>query len=154
MNLNRRDLLAFLPEVVLCGTIVLLLLLRLVRVLDRYHLGGAALLLSLLEHLDTQVSQAILVAGYSTPPNASDEPVLQDSYDWGLIKSHVRELYFVNSWVDPYGCDAAQGRIMLDHLGGTQIIRNEGHFGDWNQDYPTFELLDRLIVEFPSSPST
>jgi NADH-quinone oxidoreductase subunit N len=41
-----RDLLAFLPEVVLCGTIVLLLLLRLVRALDRYHLGGAALLLT------------------------------------------------------------------------------------------------------------
>ena len=35
--------------------------------------------------------------------------------------------------------------VLLDHLGGTQIVRNDGHFGDWNQDYPTFELLDRLI---------
>ena len=41
-----RDLTAFLPEVVLCGTIVLLLLLRLLRTLDRFHLGGVALLLT------------------------------------------------------------------------------------------------------------
>jgi NADH-quinone oxidoreductase subunit N len=42
-----RDLLAFLPEVVLCGTIVLLLLLRLFRRFDRRHLGGVALVLTL-----------------------------------------------------------------------------------------------------------
>ncbi|HYT91067.1 MAG TPA: NADH-quinone oxidoreductase subunit N, partial [Gemmataceae bacterium] len=41
-----QDLTAFFPEVVLCGTIVLLLLLRLFRVLDRYHLGGVALILT------------------------------------------------------------------------------------------------------------
>jgi NADH-quinone oxidoreductase subunit N len=38
-----RDVLAFLPELVLCGTIVLLLLLRLFRSLDRLHLGWVAL---------------------------------------------------------------------------------------------------------------
>jgi predicted alpha/beta hydrolase family esterase len=116
------------------------------------HSGGAALILALLEHVE--VAQAVLVAGYSTPPNTSDEPVLQESYDWGLIKSHVRELVFVNSWTDPYGCDAAQGRAMLDHLGGTQVVRNDGHFGDWNQDYPTFELLARLIVDSGAPRST
>jgi NADH-quinone oxidoreductase subunit N len=41
------DLLAFLPELVLCGSIVLLLVLRLFRVLDRVHLGGIALGLTL-----------------------------------------------------------------------------------------------------------
>jgi hypothetical protein len=51
----------------------------------------------------------------------------------------------VNSVIDPYGCDAAQGRAMFDRLGGTQIIRDDGHFGDYDQHYPTFELLDRLI---------
>jgi hypothetical protein len=51
----------------------------------------------------------------------------------------------VNSVADPYGCDARQGRAMFDRLGGTQIIRDEGHFGAPGQDYPTFELLDRLI---------
>lgn len=109
------------------------------------HSGGAALLLALLEHLDTTVAQAVLVAGYSTLPNTSAEPVLQDAYDWDAIRSHVRDLYFVNSAVDPYGCDAGQGRDMFDRLGGTLIIRNDGHFGDYDQPYPTFELLDRLI---------
>ncbi|GHJ47048.1 hypothetical protein Cs7R123_43900 [Catellatospora sp. TT07R-123] len=109
------------------------------------HSGGAAFLLALLESLDVTVAQAILVAGYSTQPNASDEPVLQASYDWEAIRSHVRDIYFINSTQDPYGCDAAQGRAMFDRLGGTQIIRDDGHFGDYNQQYDTFELLDRLI---------
>jgi hypothetical protein len=34
---------------------------------------------------------------------------------------------------------------MFDLLGGTQIIRHDGHFGDHDQPYPTFELLDKLI---------
>jgi NADH-quinone oxidoreductase subunit N len=41
-----RDSLAFLPELILCGGIVLLLLLRLFRVFDRVHLGWVALVLS------------------------------------------------------------------------------------------------------------
>ena len=40
-----RDCLAFLPELILCGSIVLLLLLRLIRVFDRIHLGWVALIL-------------------------------------------------------------------------------------------------------------
>jgi hypothetical protein len=43
------------------------------------------------------------------------------------------------------GANAAQGRIMFDHLGGTQIVRDEGHFGDMDDPYESFELLDRLI---------
>lgn len=109
------------------------------------HSGGAALLLAILQHLDTSVAQAILVAGYATPPNTADEPVLQDGYDWAAIRAAVTDIVFVNSRRDPYGCDDAQGRLMFDHLGGTQIIRDDGHFGDHDQPYPTFELLDRLI---------
>ena len=37
------------------------------------HSGGAALILAVLEHIDATVAQALLVAGYSTPPNTSDE---------------------------------------------------------------------------------
>src|SRR4051812_27129018 len=40
------DLLAFLPELILCGTIVLLLVLRLFRHFDRQHLGWWALVLT------------------------------------------------------------------------------------------------------------
>ena len=110
------------------------------------HSGGAALLLAVLEHIDVTVAQAILVAGYSTRPNDDEEPVLQDSYDWAAIRAHVRDAYFVNSTNDPYGCDDTQGRVLLDRIGGTLILRQDGHFGDYDQPYPTFELLDRLIV--------
>lgn len=110
------------------------------------HSGGAALLLAVLEHIEVTVPQAILVAGYSTQPNDSDEPVLQAEYDWEAIRSHVGDAYFVNSTNDPYGCDDAQGRVLFDRIGGTLIIREDGHFGDVGQPYPTFELIDRLIV--------
>jgi serine hydrolase len=109
------------------------------------HSGGAALLLALLEHIDVTVAKAILVAGYSTQPNTSDEPVLQRGYNWPAIKAHARDLYFINSRRDPYGCDDQQGRAMFERLGGTQIVRDDGHFGDYNQPYPTFDLLDKLI---------
>jgi predicted alpha/beta hydrolase family esterase len=109
------------------------------------HSGGAALLLAILEHIDTTVSQAVLVAGYSTPPNTSDEPVLQAGYDWAAIKASVRDVYFINSRHDPYGCDDGQGRALFERLGGTQIVRDDGHFGDYNQPYDSFELLDKLI---------
>lgn len=110
------------------------------------HSGGAALLLAVLEHIDVTVAQAVLVAGYSTRPNEDEEPVLQDSYDWAAIRSHVRDAYFVNSTNDPYGCDDKQGRVLLDRIGGTLIVREDGHFGAHDQPYPTFELIDRLIV--------
>ena len=110
------------------------------------HSGGAALLLAVLEHLDAKVDQSILVAGYSTQPNTDDEPVLQDSYDWAAIRASAGDLYFINSRDDPYGCDDRQGRAMFDQLGGTQIVRDDGHFGDIGQPYDSFELLDRLIA--------
>ncbi len=59
------------------------------------HSGGAALLLAILEHIDTRVGQAILVAGYCTQPNTEDEPVLQDAYDWAAIRASVRDLYWL-----------------------------------------------------------
>lgn len=109
------------------------------------HSGGAALLLAVLEQVNVTVAQAILVAGYCTRPNTEEEPVLQQSYDWAAIRSHVRDIYFVNSRKDPYGCDDSQGRAMFERLGGTQIVRDDGHFGDHHQPYERFELLDALI---------
>lgn len=46
-----RDLLAFLPELIVCGTIVLLLILRLFPALDRWHLSHEALTLTVLAFL-------------------------------------------------------------------------------------------------------
>ncbi|WP_091122233.1 RBBP9/YdeN family alpha/beta hydrolase [Nocardioides terrae] len=104
------------------------------------HSGGAALILALLERLDVTVAQVVLVAGYSTPPNDNEEPVLRPAYDWDAIRSHARDLWFVNSVVDPYGCDAAQGRVLLDRLGGTLVVRPEGHF-----EVATLDLVDRIV---------
>jgi uncharacterized protein len=105
------------------------------------HSGGAALLLAILERLDVVVAQAFLVAGYSTQPNASDEPVLRASYNWEAIRAHARDIYFLNSVEDEFGCDVEQGRAMFDHIGGTLIVRRDGHFVS-----ETLPILDRLIA--------
>jgi predicted alpha/beta hydrolase family esterase len=137
-DMNREPIETFLPKVLSA------------HVFDRQtvlvgHSGGAALLLSILQHVDVVIPQAILAAGYATAPNTEEEPVLQSRYDWEKIKANVRDIYFLNSTNDPYGCDDRQGRAMFDRLGGTQIIRGDGHFGSPDQQYPTFELLDRLV---------
>src|SRR5262245_52187605 len=41
-----RDCTAFAPELILCGTIILLLILRLFRSFDRWHLGYVSMALS------------------------------------------------------------------------------------------------------------
>jgi uncharacterized protein len=105
------------------------------------HSGGAALLLAILERLDVTVAQAFLVAGYCTQPNTEEEPVLQESYDWDAIATHARDLYFLNSVEDEFGCDIGQGRAMFDHLGGTLIARRDGHFVS-----DALPILDRLIA--------
>src|SRR5947209_2389276 len=56
----------FLPELLLCGAIVLLLLLRLVRLLDRAHLGPIALVLTLAA-LAAAVCQWGGYAGFAPP---------------------------------------------------------------------------------------
>ncbi len=105
------------------------------------HSGGAALLLAILERLDVVAPQAFLVAGYCTQPNTEDEPVLQERYDWDSIRAHARDIYFMNSVKDEFGCDADQGRAMFDRLGGTLIVRNDGHFTS-----ETLPIVDQLIA--------
>ena len=114
------------------------------------HSAGGPLLLSILENIDCVLPQAILVAGYSYRlPGEESDPILQDSYDWDKIKQHVKDIVFINSVNDPWGCDDKQGRFMFDKLGGTQIIRNDGHFGSTtkNQPYPEFPLLERIVTK-------
>ena len=102
------------------------------------HSGGAALLLALLERV--RVRQAVFVAGYATPPNDSEEPVLQESYDWDAIRANAGELWFLNSVTDEFGCDVDRGRALLDRLGGTLVVRDDGHFVT-----DTLEIVDRII---------
>jgi uncharacterized protein len=115
------------------------------------HSAGGPLLLSVLENINEQIRQAILVAGYCAPlEKVPNDQIRQATYDWGKIRQHVKDIFFINSDNDPWGCDDKQGRAMFDRLGGTQIIRQgEGHFGSgtFNQPYDEFPLLLKLIED-------
>ena len=60
-------MLAFLPELILCGTIVLLLLLRLVTRLQRVHLGMLALLLTVAASRCDYLPMAVPVGNLAQP---------------------------------------------------------------------------------------
>jgi hypothetical protein len=62
------------------------------RVPANHDIDNTTALLALLEHTDAPVAPAILVAGYSTPPNTAEEPVFQETYDWQRIKANVADL--------------------------------------------------------------
>ena len=113
------------------------------------HSAGAPLLLSILENSEVVMPQAVLVAGYARqrPADKERDPVVQESYDWEKIKQNVKDIVFINSVNDPWGCNDDEGRFMLEKLGGTQIVRNDGHFGSttYNQPYIEFELLNKVI---------
>jgi len=115
------------------------------------HSAGGPLLLSILQNIDVVLPQAILVAGYARirpEDNGQKDVVLQDDYDWAKIKEHAKDFVFVNSTNDPWGCNDIEGRHMFDQLGGTLVIRNDGHFGSTanNQPYKEFPLLESLIT--------
>jgi len=111
------------------------------------HSAGCPLTLSVLENIKGKIKQVILVAGYSTPLPEGANDILQKKYNWGKIKKNVEDIIFINSVNDPWGCDEKQGRKMFDNLGGTLIIKNEGHMGSdkFKQPYKKFPLLARLI---------
>lgn len=113
------------------------------------HSAGAQIILSVLEAIDIQIKQAILVAGYAKALRATaDHEMNTEDYNWEKIKGKAKEIIFVNSDNDPWTCDDKQGRIMLDNLGGIQIIlHGEGHMGStyFNQPYLEFPLLAKLI---------
>lgn len=114
------------------------------------HSSGGPLILSVLESIDTKISKVILVAGYARPKGKNKEKdlILQDVYNWKKIKSNVKDLIFINSNDDPWGCDDKEGLYMWNNLGGTLILRTgEGHMGSdiFNQPYKSFPLLEKLV---------
>lgn len=115
------------------------------------HSAGAALILALLEHLDSPIKQAILVAGFGQllPDFRDADAILQSTYDWKRIRANVDDIVFINSNNDPWGCDDAAGRYMFDNIGGTLIVpHNQGHMGSHsnNQPYKEFPLLLKLVL--------
>ena len=114
------------------------------------HSAGCPLIISLLERSQDPIKKAVLVGGFIEDIGSGVAPLIQDSYDWDKIRSNCKGFIYVNSDNDPYNCDDKQGRLMLDKLGGTQVIMaGEGHFGtsEFNQPYPEFPFLIKLIED-------
>jgi predicted alpha/beta hydrolase family esterase len=113
------------------------------------HSAGGPLVLSILEHLQKTIRMAVLVAGYARQKGEwkNPEKILQHSYNWKKIKNNVREIIYINSDNDPWGCNDIEGKYMFNHLGGTLIIKHEGHMGSdtFKQPYKEFPLLVKLI---------
>ncbi len=115
------------------------------------HSAGVPLILSLLENIAMPVSQAILVGGFSEPLDNDNDPILQPNYNWEKIKNNCKDFIIFNSPNDPWGCDDRQGRILFDRLGGTLIIRNDGHFGSSKDPgYKEFPILEKVIMDSAS----
>lgn len=111
------------------------------------HSAGCPLILSVLENINITIHKAILVAGYAKLKNETS-PILQKKYNWKKIKQHVKDIIFINSSDDPWGCNDKAGLYLFKHLGGTLIIREgEGHMGSnkFNQPYLRFSLLEKLL---------
>lgn len=142
-DINHEDIATFLPKVLknhTFGSDTVLV----------GHSAGSPLILSILENLDSPVRLGVLVAGYSMRlPGEDVDPVLQQAYDWQKIKQNAKDFVFINSVDDPWGCDDKQGRILFDSLGGTQIIKSDGHFGSEGQSLPyvEFPLLRDIVLE-------
>jgi len=113
------------------------------------HSAGCPLVLSILENINITIHKAVLVAGYTRIKNKDDNPlILQKQYNWKKIKKNVKDIIFINSSNDPWGCDDKEGLFLFKHLGGTLIIREgEGHMGSdtFKQPYRTFPLLEKLL---------
>ncbi len=112
------------------------------------HSAGSQLILSILDNLNIQIKKAILVSGYAESLRKDDVSEEKPALNWEKMKQNVGEIIFINSDNDPWGCDDKQGRIMMDHLGGTLIIKHgEGHMGTttYNQPYKEFPLVVTLV---------
>lgn len=121
------------------------------------HSAGCPLILSILENINIHINKVILVAGFArqtkfTPPKGQKiekQLILQDKYNWNKIKRNVKNLIFINSDNDPWGCNDKEGMYMWKYLGGTLILREgEGHMGSdsFNQPYKKFPLLEKLLI--------
>ncbi len=115
------------------------------------HSAGAPLILDYLNrYKDTQIKQAILVAGFINPlPHYDFNDTTQlKNMDWQNIRQRCASFVYFNAKNDPWGCDDTQAHALHAHLDGKMIIDdNEGHYGSTTYDapYPEFKrLLEKI----------
>lgn len=113
------------------------------------HSSGVPLILSVLESINQKIRQAVLASGFFEPINPPEpEPMLQDTYNWEMIKEHCNHFIVLNSDNDPWGCTDAVGRKLAENLDGRFVfMEGEGHMGSgkFNQPYKEFPRLLELI---------
>ncbi|MFT8703768.1 alpha/beta hydrolase [Bifidobacterium aquikefiricola] len=104
------------------------------------HSAGVSFILALLERLHSPVKACYMIAGYCSP-NGMKHAALKDSYAWDDIKANAGECYIFNSFNDPFKCNQDKGIELFNHVGGTLLLRNDGHFLQKQQP-----LLLKLIL--------
>jgi len=113
------------------------------------HSSACPLILSLLERIDSAVAKAVLVSGFYQKIDDEYSPLmLQDGYDWQKIRANVKEIYFLNSDNDPWGCKDQQARTAAEELGVPLIIMfGQGHMGSasFNQPFNEFPFVNQLL---------
>lgn len=116
------------------------------------HSSACPLVMTHLQCRKNPLKQVILVSGFYKPidDEGFSELMLQnEEYDWSAIKSSAKEIIFINSDNDPWGCDDKQARPVAEKLGAKFVLaEGQGHMGSgsFNQPYREFPLLKELLA--------
>jgi len=117
------------------------------------HSSGATTLLNLLSTpwfpkidkailVGTFLNEKLLPAASWYEPGQFDNLFAKNAYDIGLLKSKVKEFYFIHGNDDPY-CDVNDTRTLCSELGGRFVLVPGGlHLSSNRKELP--ELLGAL----------
>lgn len=115
------------------------------------HSSACPVILDYLQWLrNITVKQVILVSGFyeSIDDEGFSERMIPTNFNWEAIKRSAKEIVFINSDNDPWGCDDKQARPVAEKLGAKFILaKGQGHMGSetFNQPYKELEILRDLI---------
>jgi uncharacterized protein len=114
------------------------------------HSSACPLILSILERSNKPIAKALLVSGFYQDIDNGGQSLLmlQNSYDWQKIRANAKEIYFLNSDNDPWGCNDQQARPAAEQLQSPLIVMfGQGHMGSnsFDQPYREFPLVKELL---------
>lgn len=115
------------------------------------HSSSCPLVLTYLQHRVKPIKQAVLVAGFyeSIDEEGFSARMLQkEEWDWQAIKKAAKEIVFINSDNDPWGCDDKQARGVAEKLGAKFIFaEGQGHMGSgsFSQPYREHTLVKTAL---------
>jgi predicted alpha/beta hydrolase family esterase len=115
------------------------------------HSSACPVILSLLQDVKASVKQVILVAGFYQSiddDGFSERMIPKSGFDIEAIRAAAKEIIFINSDNDPWGCDDKQARPIAQALSATFILaEGQGHMGStsFNQNYLEHKLVKDLL---------